>query len=347
MNILYVGSHSILEYDEVRLFSDLGHDVFSIGAYSDPGHPSDDKRPALPNVAYHPDLINLCKDQRVKHDGEDICYYIDWAKADLHRDLLDWADVTIFAAFPDAWIAPQWAKLKDRRVVWRTIGQSDPSTEQYISRACPGLEIVRYSPKEREAFESLGMFAGESAMIRFAKYPSDWYGWTGEERVVGNVTQDMAGRGEFCGYSFWMQSTSELPTRPAGPNSEALPGGIGTLDYTELQRYLRNVRAYLATGTQPASYTLNLIEAMMTGTPVIAMGRNQFGWPPIYEADEIAIWHADNPMQAAIDLERLLGDEDDALAISQLGRIKALSLFGVDVIAPQWQAYLSRVAVPA
>ena len=127
MNILYVGSHSILEYDEVRLLSDLGHDVFSIGAYTDPATPSDDKRPALPGVTYHPELAALCHRQREKHAGEDTRYYIDYAKADLAPELLEWADVTIIAAFPDAWIAPQWAKLRQHRVIWRTIGQSDPS----------------------------------------------------------------------------------------------------------------------------------------------------------------------------------------------------------------------------
>jgi hypothetical protein len=35
---------------------------------------------------------------------------------------------------------------------------------------------------------------------------------------------------------------------------------------------LRRARAYLYTGTQPASYTLGLIEAMMTGVPVVSIG---------------------------------------------------------------------------
>ncbi len=346
MNILYIGSHSILEYDEVRLLSDLGHDVFSIGAYSDPAHPSDDKRPALPNVAYHPDLINLCKEQRVKHQDEDLRYYIDYAKADLHPDLLDWADVTIFAAFPDAWIIPQWAKLRSHRVIWRTIGQSDPSLEQYV-KTISGLEIVRYSPAEKRAFSSIGSFAGEDAMIRFAKYPADYGPWIGDDLSIGNVTQDMAGRGEACGYSFWINSTKDLSAKPAGPKSEALPGGIGQLTYPAMLGYLAHLRAYLYTGTQPASYTLGFMEAMLTGTPIIAMSRERFGWPPIYEADDMAGGGVGDPVTAAAELRLLLNDPEYARAESYQMRLRGINLFDAARIGLQWQALLTSVPVAA
>ena len=56
MNILLLLAHSIEEHDQLRLLSGLGYDVFSIGGYIDPAHPHDPKRPALPDVPYHPDL---------------------------------------------------------------------------------------------------------------------------------------------------------------------------------------------------------------------------------------------------------------------------------------------------
>ena len=61
MNILYVGSHSILEYDEVRLLSDLGHDIFSIGSYTDPANPSDDKRPAIAGMEFPHPHATVCR----------------------------------------------------------------------------------------------------------------------------------------------------------------------------------------------------------------------------------------------------------------------------------------------
>lgn len=344
MNILYIGSHSILEYDEVRLLSSLGHDVFSIGAYTDPANPSDDKRPPISGMTYHPDLAALCHRQREKHAGEDLRFYIDYAKADIHPDLLDWANVTIIAAFPEAWIVPQWAKLRSHRIIWRTIGQSDPSTEQYV-RTISGLEIVRYSPKEKIAFESIGCFAGEDAMIRFAKDPEDWHGWDGDAPVIGNVTQDMAGRGEFCGLSFWLEATAGFPVKPAGVKSESLPGGLGQLSYEAMREYLRHIRVYLYTGTQPASYTLGFIEAMMTGVPMISMGSERFGWPIIFEADEIVSWGDVASVRTMLKMNLATPYDAEMYAWR---RQRAIARFSTDIIGPQWNAYLgSKVAVAA
>ena len=52
MNLLLLLAHSIAEYDDVRMFSDLGYDVFSIGAYTNPANPGDNLRPALPGAPY-------------------------------------------------------------------------------------------------------------------------------------------------------------------------------------------------------------------------------------------------------------------------------------------------------
>ena len=33
LKILYCSTHTILEFDEISLFTELGHEVFSMGAY--------------------------------------------------------------------------------------------------------------------------------------------------------------------------------------------------------------------------------------------------------------------------------------------------------------------------
>ena len=101
------------------------------------------------------------------------------------------------------------------------------------------------------------------------------------------MTQNMIGRPEFCGLQFWLDATKGLPAKPAGPGSERLPGGIGALGYDEMRQYLRSIRAYLYTGTQPASYTLGLIEAMMTGVPVVSIDASKMWTPELFEAQEI------------------------------------------------------------
>lgn len=347
MNLLLLTSHSIAEYDDLRMFSDMGLDVFSIGAYTDPANPGDTLRPALPDAPQHPELAALCDVQRAKHAGDNADWAIDWAKADLHPDLIDWADVIVVHHFPERWLVPQYGRFRGKRVIWRTCGQSDPNVEHtMLQLRMLGLEVVRYSPKERETFEPMKAWAGEDALIRFGKYPADYGPWDGSDAVVGNITQDMAGRGDSTGLSFWLAATEGLPVRPAGPASEKLQGGIGTLSYDEMREYLRRCRAYLYTGTQPASYTLGLAEAMLSGTPVVSIGPKAWGThspQSLFEGHDMVgrdfLWdnHPDGARAMSI---TFLNDEDYAVEISRVMRTRAIGYFDVRKVSAQWSQFL-------
>jgi len=352
MNILLLTAHDIAEYDDLRMFTDIGHDVFSIGAYTDPPNTDSTLRPALDGPR-HPELAARCIEQREKHADDPTQEWIegqlhnivDWAKADLHPDIIDWADVIICHHYLESWIVRQWPRIRHKRVIWRTCGQSNARLEESMAKLHDdGLQIVRYSPKEEVAFRRLGTWAGQDALIRFGKYPSDYGPWIGDDLVVGNVTQNMAGRGEFCGLSFWLNATQGLPVKPAGLDSEALPNGIGKLSYPKMVEYLKHIRAYLYTGTQPASYTLGLIEAMMTGVPVVSMGPESWWIPDLFEGPEITGLSADPP-QAWAALAKILSDESYARVLSDTMRKRAIDLFGIETIAPQWQAFLEGAAV--
>jgi len=328
--ILLLLAHSIAEADDLKMLHEIGHEVFSIGAYTNPSSPADDKRPALPQVPFYPDLARLVEGDQMEH------------KAHLPSDLIDWADIIIAHHFVSDWIAGQWGRIRSKRVIWRTCGQSTPALEELMSQLTPeGLQIVRYSPKER----NLWNFAGEDALIRFGKEPSEWYGWTGEDAVVGNITQDMAARGDACGLSFWLAATKGLPVKPAGPMSQELPGGIGALPYDEMRQYLRSIRVYLYTGTQPASYTLGLIEAMMTGVPVVSIGpeawANGVPWlDGLFEGHEIAGTYADSYAGAQSHLMALLDEDEYAIRDSTRVRARAIELFGMDGVRRQWSEFL-------
>lgn len=326
MRLLLLLAHSIEEYDQIRILSSIGHDVFSIGAYTDPAHPSDDKRPPL-DVPYYPELAALVEGDQMAH------------KAHLPDGLIEWADAIIIHHFPEQWIVGQWRRIRHKRVIWRTVGQSDPWKETLMTPyRGDGLQIVRYSPAERRAFEPLGAFAGQDALIRFGKYPDDWHGWTGKRAVVGNVTQDMKGRGDFCGYPFWEAATEGLAVAPAGPGSEEMRGGVGTLDYDAMREYLRAIRVYLYTGTQPASYTLGLIEAMMTGVPVVSIGPRGLVLPALFEGHELADSWSDDPELARATLAEHLAERDPAAG--DWMRSRALELFHAEHVAQQWKEFL-------
>lgn len=349
MNVLLALSHSIEEYDQVRLFHELGISVASLGGYIDPAHPHDDKRPALAQVP----MVAVVK-QAV--DGLGQPDNLRAAQERIPEAVLDWADVIVFHHYLDRLYGQfdrieRWLREKShRRVIWRTVGQSVDGNEftaqQYRNR---GMEIVRYSPKER----NIPNYAGEDALIRFYKDPDEWNGWTGETEAVGNVTQDLQRRDPYTNWGFWRAATEGLPTLPAGPGSENI-GGLGSLAYDQMRDYLRRTRVYLYTGTQPASYTLGLIEAMMTGVPIVSIGPQYmrifpYG-PTLFEGHELAMsetpdgndWRGYSAEEANRHLRFFLDHPNDH---SALFRAKAIELFGKANIARQWAAYLG-VAVP-
>lgn len=336
--VLLILSHSIEEHDQLKLLSSLGYEVFSLGGYINPHAPHDPKRPALPEVPYYPELQEAV--DRLA-SGDNIGNAASW----IPDQILAWLgnDGVIICHHYLERIYGQWDHLKDwgGRVVWRTVGQSTTENEQ---RAAPfhadGLEIVRYSPKEM----NIPQYAGADALIRFYKDPAEWYGWTGDETFVTNITQDIVRRAQWCNLDFYRAATHGVATRPAGPGSEKLPGGLGELELAEMKDLLRRARAYIYTGTQPASYTLGLIEAMMTGTPVYSIGPSHmkiFSYGhELFEGHELAGMWDDDPEVLRDGLAVTLQDMDLAREISQHQRHRALHYFGVDKVGADWKEFL-------
>lgn len=335
MRILLLLAHSIAEHDDLRMLHELGHDVFSIGAYIDPARPHVDARPALPQVPSHPELAALVGDQMA-------------AKEHLPEAIIDWADAIIVHHYPAQWVYRQWDRIRHKRVIWRTCGQSDVPLERIMGGLRrQGLQIVRYSPAEQVYFERQGEFAGVDALIRFGKEPSEWYGWTGSEPYVANITQDMRGRGEWCGLSWYLAATEGLDARPGGQNSEALAGGLGTLSYDGMREYLRRARAYVYTGTHPASYTLGLIEALMTGVPVVSIGEQAWMGPwDLFEGADLSEYRQDDPALARLALDDFLRNPEMAQVVSARQRARAIETFGMDGVKAQWAAFLGTTASP-
>jgi hypothetical protein len=364
MNVLQLLAHSIEEHDQLHLLAGLGHEVASIGAYIDPAHPQDDKRPPLdiPGVPFVKDAVDRLG--QAAHPGHGRCDGatahadpLDAAKRDLPDDVVDWADVIVCHHLEREWLVGQWPRIRHKRVVWRTVGQSGDANEAAMAPLrADGLQIVRYSPRERH----IPNFAGEDALIRFYKDPAEWDGWNGHVPVVTNVTQNMLDRDPWCNPRFWVDATRGLPVRPMGSGSETM-GGTGGLPLERMKNGLRNARAYLYTGTQPASYTLGLLEAGMIGTPIVSIGSSwmkmlAYG-PLLFEApDLVPLGGFDDPAAAAAELRRLLLDIDYAREVSVQQRAMFVETFGIDTVAAAWQAFLTGqpsaaapelVAVPA
>lgn len=341
--VLLMLAHSIEEYDQVRLLSGMGYDVFSLGAYIDPSNPLDDMRPPLPDAPHHPELKAVVdRIEPTPQNGD----RLDLAKRSLPDEVLEWADVIIAHHLEQNWLWPQWRRIRHKRVIWRTVGQSGAGNEwAAIPYATDGLEIVRYSPREH----NIPNFAGESALIRFYKDPEDFPEWTGENRWVLNVSQNPLERQEWVNLPWIAASLRGLPYSFVGKGTEAV-GGVGKVPPDELIREMSWARAFLYTGTQPASYTLGLIEAMMAGAPVVSISPEwmrlmPYG-PSLFEGHTIAPLFASTPLEAHDLLERILSDDSFARAVSRVSRSRALALFSRERAEKAWDGWLMERCPP-
>lgn len=336
MRILYISCHEVLEFDELLLFTELGHECFSLqGAYTYPqGHPSL-RRPPVPELQLHQDLIDESQT---------------FPRTEIPASFLDKFDVIIVMHIPDI-ILQNWERFRGRKVIWRTIGQSTPWVEKQL-RKCrnEGLKVVRYSPLE----STLDNYIGQDVMIRFYKDPEEYGNWLGHDQKIINFTQTLKGRRDFCGYDALMKLGPGHSFKVYGSGNEDLGefnGGYLTHDLMKGQ--LRDSRVFLYAGTWPASYTLSFIEAWMTGIPVVAVGADMWKHkdnPDVktYEISKL-ISNGDNgfcsssPDMLLKGIDRLLIDYDYAKKIGEAGRAEAINIFGKATIKEQWHSYLETL----
>ncbi len=342
--ILYLSCHSILEYDEVKLFTEMGLDIFSHGAYMDSENQGDGLRPRIPGLKNDKKLLEIaCRTNKDRMTPE----------------MTEPFDTVIVMSLPH-WISNNWELLKKKRVIWRTIGQNSHHSERMMRPyRDQGLEIVRYSPKEA----TIPGFVGADAVIRFYKEASLYRGWTGENGNIINFTQSMKSRARECNYAFYRRVMKGLPHTLFGPQNENIgePWAVGAVSYTQMLEELRRNRAYFYAPTYPTSYTLNFIEAWMTGIPVVALGKERGNDPELlrhdlYEIPEL-IRHGvdgfftDDAEEYREIFHDLLADQSYAGCIGEKGRLRAVELFGRQTIEAQWRHFLeggshARVSQP-
>lgn len=329
MKLLYLSCHAILEYDELKLFEELGIEYFSLGSYLDPRNPVDAIRPAL----------NSIRNEKWYNQAPD--------RNSIPKEFFDDFDVIIVMHVPE-WIENNWENMKHKRVIWRTIGQSVSDIERRMKKYVnEGLQIVRYSPREFAIPDN----AGCTQLIRFYKDENDFGGWNGLNNEVVTFCQNMKNRGEFCAYEPYLKVTAGLNAKVYGTTNDNLGSDIngGFLTYAGLKQKMRDASVYFYVGTQPASYTLNLLEAMMTGVPIVAVGdaigNSMHIAGDTYEVPDIIQngvngYCSDSIEELREKIQFLLKNRELAKHIGQCGRETAIKLFGKQVVKQAWKDFL-------
>lgn len=339
--ILYLSCHEILEYDEVKLFSELGYKVFSPGSFVCNENRGDNcLRPSIPGLVYDTDTLQAFHQLAALHPGED-------AKDYLTQEFVERFDIIIVMHLPH-WIIKNWNAFQGKRVIWRTIGQSISHVEAQLKPfRDAGLEIVRYSPMEETGIPG---FIGQDAVIRFYKDPNDYGPWNGNNNRVITFAQSMKNRGAACNFQLFEETTRPFPRYLFGPGNEGLSWSTGKVPFEQLKQEMCNNRVYFYTGTHPASYTLNFMEALMSGIPIVAIGpqygnASYFPGHNLYEIPNLIQngingFYEDNPAMLQHYIKMLLSDQDYAREIGKRGRESAIQYFGKQAIKEQWRIYL-------
>jgi hypothetical protein len=344
--LLYVSCHSILEYDELRLFRDMGITFFSLGAYIKPEAPSDDSRPPLLNCSVLAEAMPAYND--MYRGNREAGVAPELRDRTFTKEFLDHFDVIVMMHVPDI-VERNWELLKGRAVIWRTIGQSIPKVEKQLSAFRNGLKIVRYSPQERV----IPGYIGEDALIRFGKYKDDFKPWTGELNQVITIGQSMKKRRWWCNYDTFRSATFMLPAKLYGRDSdseEVMTRGGELTSYDHLLDVISKNAVYLYCGTKPASYTLNFIEACMGGIPMVSIGPNLAAFEDVdyIEAPRLLVKHnagfvSDDTGELRQLIHKLLKDkslrEETSIRIRQM----AVDHFGADSIRKQWDEFFTSL----
>lgn len=343
MKVLYMSAHEILEHDEISLFKELGHEVFSPGAYVCPENKGDgDLRPSL-QMDYNPEIVEKYHQIGSTCAGDDAKYH-------LTKEFVDYFDIVVAMHIP-RFIKDNWEVMKHKVVIWRTIGQSLANIENEMrSYRERGMKIVRYSPME----ETIPGYLGGDAMIRFYKDPEEYKDWNGDKCEVVTLAQSMRERGTHCNYFLFERATRGLPRALYGRANEAA-GDLwkGQLTYPAMKQMLQDNRCYFYTGTHPASYTLNFMEAFMTGIPVVAIGpkHGNAEYFPGHKLYEVHKFIQNGVNGFVSDDERvlkeycslLLRDKKTAAAVGAGGRTTAIDLFGKEKIRQQWGDFFKGI----
>jgi hypothetical protein len=326
MNLLYLSCHEVLEYDEVRMLTQIpGVNVMPMGAYWDGGKGAI-TRPQL-DIKLKPEWVRAFHNLKPPAEEEDHRKY-------LSEELLDMFDVIVVMHHFD-WIIHNSELMRGRNVIWRDIGQIWEDTDEHLRRIKDlGVKIVRYS-----SVDQYDCKVKADALIPFGKFSTDFPKWEGGTREIIALVQSIAQRADSCNKDMWDAVCSAAPNKLFGTDNQGQQNWQGLTSYPEMLQHMKNHNAFWYGGTRPAPYTLALMEAMFVGIPVVCC--EDLGWET--EITELLL-----PDQIATNIEQLKdiaagfarAEPKDLLAVSNWQRDCAAHRWGADKVIWEWRKLL-------
>lgn len=350
MKVLYLSScHSVLEYNDLTMFSELGWDWFSTGFYMRPKQidPFFSRRPAI-DKNIDEKLTVAFRKANTEYTPHDIHR----KNIKLTSELVAPFDVIFCNSF-DHYIIDNWDLIKNKLVIWRTYSDQTPQMERgmkfYVDK---GVVPVRGSKFEFNVEDS-----NPGEIIRCYVDENIFKGWKGFNNRVLSFQNYFKSRRKYETVKQYVNLRDKMPDYQfdvygAYSSEEKDPLVIEEVTFEKQVSYLKHYGVYFSIGSFPASITYNFIEAWMTGIPVITFGpkiggAKHEGKPSLYEVPDLIDFglngiYSDDLNELKHFIEELLENDDLATKMSVEGREKAIKLFGKKTIKEQWKELIER-----
>ncbi|BCW88342.1 hypothetical protein sos41_14810 [Alphaproteobacteria bacterium SO-S41] len=324
------------------MFHKMGHFVFPLGVYFG-GRRSEGFRP---EIDFRPDVAQYT--EQFLALGGKFRYGSPASSHVITREFVELFDVVV-VMHDSEFIKTHWAALSARPVIWRTIGVDTVRLEYEMADVrAMGCVIVRYCPKEAV----VEPYLGHDAIIRFPKQPDDFAEWQGDGANVLTFSNTMRQRFEKEAAIF-SESVRGLKAVIGGIGNDGMENAIGLVEFAEQLELLKTSRAYYYCAGSHIPYTLNFIEAWMSGIPLVALDCRAVHAPDVCRFAEVPhlIEHektgflVENAEDANAAFRRLIEDPALAKKIGQQGREAAKALFSHDAVSAGWSRLFSRMGL--
>jgi hypothetical protein len=318
MRIFIQSCHASLEFDVATMFLRMGHEVagnFDVGSRH---------RPKIKGVT-------------------DTSYPLEFGveEADVYY-LMQCEDYSnVFEKYA--------AERKDRGVVVLNLfGQGCEDQHKhtaYVLNNYSNAFAVSYSHKDHNHLIELGANPDKARMIRFGKDLTEFRehgGWHGRLPVAYMSCNGIQHRNEGTSWPMFNElMKTDVPLILSGNDSRRHPYGIGDLDYAALKAMYRQCACYVSLGTKPAPLVLTLIEAVCSGTPVIAydngcgIANEQLGGVVVVK-DVVELYNT---------IKMLTGNKVLCQKLSNDAASYADHNFSMEVVGDKWAEFFRRMGI--
>lgn len=359
--VLYISSwHSVLEYDDLTLLSEMGFDWFSTGHYKVPSKLNKFGLRSPIEKKVDKDLLEeFNRDNNLDADKCDNLSTLVSAPINITKSFADKFDIVIvnnwFRNLKDI------NNYKDKLTIWRTYGNQSPNDELSAK-----VLVNKYNLKIARMFDfEVQVQNGnkEDGFLRNYVDSTIYNNWDGGVNNLLTFQNQLSARINIRsgpGQHMFPEYIMYLGVHRNGHcELYGLENGVsyckGCVSWEEQKELYQTRRAYLALPAKPAPYTYNFLEALMTGTPTISFNKvtKDYKHPwygQSYDIEKI-ITHGENGLlienekEATDCFNQLVKNYSLAESISKAGRQTAKELFDKPIVLKEWKEFFCNVGI--